>query len=138
MGITDNVAGGFNDVADAADSAQMSALGTAAAAHAGVPIRVSDVMVAGAASAPRDSIFQSDATNSGGAFLFTAFGVDTANAILAIIANCGGSEKVGGFFEPVNTSALILAGAQMNAAWLIPLVLGMLAFGIIVARKLRF
>ena len=47
-------------------------------------------------------------------------------------------DTVGGEFLGIDTTAVLLAGAQMNAAWLIPLVLGMLAFGIIVARKLRF
>jgi len=44
---------------------------------------------------------------------------------------------IGGEFLGIDTTAVLLAGAQMNAAWLIPLVVGMLAFGIVVARKLK-
>jgi len=44
---------------------------------------------------------------------------------------------VGGNFEGVDTTALLVAGAQMNAAWLIPLVLGIIGIGIVVAKKFR-
>jgi len=44
---------------------------------------------------------------------------------------------VGGVFEEVDTTALLVAGAQMNAAWLIPLILGTIGIGIVVARKLK-
>ena len=45
--------------------------------------------------------------------------------------------EVGGVFEEVDTTALLVAGAQMNAAWLIPLILGTIGIGIVVARKLK-
>ena len=44
---------------------------------------------------------------------------------------------VGGTFEGVDTTALLVAGAQMNAAWLIPLVLGIIGIGIVLAKKFR-
>ena len=50
-----------------------------------------------------------------------------------ILMNC----PIGGEMLPVDTTALLVAGAQMNAAWLIPLILGTIAIGIVVARKLK-
>ena len=44
---------------------------------------------------------------------------------------------VGGEMIGVDTTALLVTGAQMNATWLIPLLIGMIAIGIVVARKLR-
>jgi hypothetical protein len=44
---------------------------------------------------------------------------------------------IGGEFLGIDTTAVLLAGAQMNAAWLIPLVLGTIGIGILVARKLN-
>ena len=50
-----------------------------------------------------------------------------------VLMNC----PIGGEMLPVDTTALLVAGAQMNAAWLIPLILGTIAIGIVVARKLK-
>ena len=55
---------------------------------------------------------------------------------IGIPPNCM-EEPIGGVFEGVDTTALLVTGAQMNAAWLIPLLVGMIAIGIVVARKLR-
>ena len=44
---------------------------------------------------------------------------------------------IGGEFLGIDTTAVLLAGAQMNAVWLIPLVLGTIGIGIVVARKLK-
>ncbi len=44
---------------------------------------------------------------------------------------------VGGEFLGVDTTALLVSGAQMNAAWLIPLVLGTIGIGIVLAKKFR-
>jgi len=43
--------------------------------------------------------------------------------------------KVGGEFIPVDTTALLLAGAQANALWLIPVIVAAAAFAIVIARK---
>ncbi len=42
---------------------------------------------------------------------------------------------VGGDLIPLDTSALILAGAQTNAAWMIPVIVSAIGIGIVVARK---
>jgi len=44
---------------------------------------------------------------------------------------------IGGEFLGVDTTALLVTGAQMNAAWLIPLVLGTIGIGIVLAKKFR-
>ncbi len=42
---------------------------------------------------------------------------------------------VGGELIPLDTSALLLAGTQMNAAWLIPVIVSGIGFAIVIARK---
>jgi len=42
---------------------------------------------------------------------------------------------VGGELLPIDTSALLLAGAQMNAAWMIPVIVSGIGFAIVIARK---
>ncbi len=42
---------------------------------------------------------------------------------------------VGGELLPVDTIVLLLAGAQMNAAWLIPVIVAAIGIGIVIARK---
>ena len=46
-------------------------------------------------------------------------------------------EEVGGIFEGVNTAALLVAGAQANALWLIPLITA-IGIGIVVVNRNRF
>jgi len=43
--------------------------------------------------------------------------------------------RVGGEFEGVNTTALLVTGAQMNAAWMIPVIVSGIGFAIVIARK---
>jgi len=43
---------------------------------------------------------------------------------------------VGGSGFDIDTTALLLAGAQMNAAWLIPVIVSAIGIGIVIARKL--
>jgi len=50
-----------------------------------------------------------------------------------LLMNC----PIGGEFLGVDTTALLVSGAQMNAAWLIPLVLGIIGIGIVLAKKFR-
>jgi len=42
---------------------------------------------------------------------------------------------VGGEFLGVDSAALLLAGAQMNAAWMIPVIVSGIGFAIVIARK---
>jgi len=43
--------------------------------------------------------------------------------------------SVGGMFEGVNTTSLLVSGAQMNAAWMIPVIVSGIGFAIVIARK---
>jgi hypothetical protein len=42
---------------------------------------------------------------------------------------------VGGNIIPIDTTSLLLAGAQMNSAWLIPAITTAIGIGIVLARK---
>jgi len=42
---------------------------------------------------------------------------------------------VGGELIPLDTSSLLLAGAQMNAAWMIPVIVSAIGIGIVILRK---
>ena len=42
---------------------------------------------------------------------------------------------VGGAVSPIDTTSLLLAGAQMNSAWLIPVIVSVIGIGIVIARK---
>jgi len=44
--------------------------------------------------------------------------------------------QVGGVLIPIDTTALLLAGAQMNAAWMIPVIVSAIGFAIVILRKL--
>jgi len=46
-----------------------------------------------------------------------------------------GEPRVGGIFEGVDTTSLLVAGAQMNAAWMIPVIVSAIGIGIVIARK---
>ncbi len=43
--------------------------------------------------------------------------------------------RVGGTFEGVDTTALIVVGAQMNASWMIPVIVSGIGIAIVIARK---
>ncbi len=45
------------------------------------------------------------------------------------------ANQVGGKLLPIDTTALLLAGAQMNAAWMIPVVLSVLGIGLFVVLR---
>jgi len=55
---------------------------------------------------------------------------------LRFTVNGLGIPPVGGELIPLDTSALLLAGAQMNAAWLIPVIVAAAGIGIVLSRKL--
>ncbi len=42
---------------------------------------------------------------------------------------------VGGVFEGVDTTSLLVSGAQMNASWMIPVIVSGIGFAIVIARK---
>jgi len=42
---------------------------------------------------------------------------------------------VGGELIPIDSTSLLLAGAQMNAAWMIPVIVSGIGIGIVIARK---
>jgi len=42
---------------------------------------------------------------------------------------------IGGEIIPLDTTALLLSGAQMNAAWMIPVIVSGIGFAIVIARK---
>jgi len=42
---------------------------------------------------------------------------------------------IGGELLPIDSTALLLAGAQMNAAWMIPVIVSAIGFAIVIARK---
>ena len=42
---------------------------------------------------------------------------------------------IGGTFIPTDTTSLLLAGAQMTASWLIPVIVSAIGIGIVIARK---
>jgi len=45
------------------------------------------------------------------------------------------AQAIGGEFIGIDTTAVLLAGAQMNAAWLIPLIVAAAVIGIVISRK---
>jgi len=47
-------------------------------------------------------------------------------------------DVVGGVFEGVNTGALLVAGAQANALWLIPLITAVSVVGIVIVKRKSF
>ena len=48
----------------------------------------------------------------------------------------GDVQVIGGKLIPIETTSLLLTGAQTNAAWLIPLVIASIGFGIVIARRI--
>jgi len=46
-----------------------------------------------------------------------------------------GRMAVGGIFEGVDTTMVLVAGAQYNAAWMIPVIVSGIGFAIVIARK---
>ena len=43
--------------------------------------------------------------------------------------------RVGGNMIPVESTPVLLAGAQTNAAWMIPVIVSGIGFAIVIARK---
>jgi len=43
---------------------------------------------------------------------------------------------VGGILIPIDTTMVLLAGSQMTASWMIPVIVAGIGFAIVIARKL--
>jgi len=61
----------------------------------------------------------------------------STGSIIAIPIENGGSNggKVGGEFIGIDTMAVLLAGAQMTSAWLVPFIVAAIGIGIVLTRK---
>jgi len=59
----------------------------------------------------------------------------TFETISSICPN-GGNGGIGGKLLPIDTTALLLAGMQTNLAWIIPVIVSAVGFGIVILRKL--
>jgi len=59
-------------------------------------------------------------------------GTFSGNTIVPIASICF---DVGGELIPLDTSALLLTGAQMNASWMIPVIVSSIGIAIVIARK---
>ncbi len=83
-----------------------------------------------------------------GAWVFSTsggFGSGTATSVSPGIWNISGFDSwfllsgnppvVGGELIPLDTTSLLLAGTQMNAAWMIPVIVSAIGIGIVIARK---
>jgi len=63
---------------------------------------------------------------------------ESTGSIIAIPIEKGepNGVKVGGEFIGIDTTAVLLAGAQMTSVWLVPFIVAAIGFGIVLARKL--
>jgi len=58
-----------------------------------------------------------------------------ASGLLLVGMLPGPGCAVGGEFNPINTTALILAGSQMSASWMIPVIVAGIGIAIVITRK---
>jgi hypothetical protein len=134
--ITDNESGGFSDASNVAYQTQMGTLGTDALAKG---IHVSDVYVAADESLlAAVNPMKADASNSGGQYIFTAGGVDTAQAIINIIADCvkiNPPSTVAGELLQINSTSLFISGLFTNSFWMLPAMAGIAGTGAYVIRS---
>jgi hypothetical protein len=133
--ITDDESGGFSDSSNAIYQTHMGTLGTAAAVKG---IHVGDVFVGVAEFANAKDAMVADATNSNGIYTFAPSGAGTAQAIIDIIAQCGGiitPPTVAGELLPINTMSLFISGLFTNSFWMLPAVAGIAGTGAFVIRS---
>ena len=76
-----------------------------------------------------DLVFQMPVSTDAGDFFIT----DPTNG--SFEAQLKDDIMVGGELLPIDTTALLLAGTQMNAAWMIPVIVSAIGIGIVLARK---
>jgi len=92
-----------------------------------------------------DNLWQGDETitNTGG-----NPGTTTCELVLTVFAVTGGGDRasqtimvttsttlVGGEFLPIDSTALLLAGSQMTASWMIPVIVSAVGIGLVFVRK---
>ncbi len=69
----------------------------------------------------------------------TAPTVDVGQAhLFGEISNCGGAPPIiaiGGNIVPLDTTMVLVAGTQTTAAWMIPVIVSVIGFAIVIARK---
>jgi len=66
----------------------------------------------------------------------SATSINDCNELFQVLQTCQQTFcAVGGTFEGVNTTTLLVSGAQMNAAWMIPVIVSAIGIGIVIARK---
>jgi len=63
----------------------------------------------------------------------TVWSIDLSGVITCIEGSC--LPLVGGELIPLDTTSLIVAGAQMNASWMIPVIVSGIGIAIVIARK---
>jgi len=63
--------------------------------------------------------------------------INTCEELEEVLRTCAATfcPSVGGVFEGVDTTSLLVSGAQMNAAWMIPVIVSAIGIGIVIARK---
>jgi len=61
--------------------------------------------------------------------------IDDCVELREVLDVCAQECRVGGTFEGVDSTSLLVAGAQMNAAWMIPVIVSGIGFAIVIARK---
>jgi len=63
------------------------------------------------------------------------FGLDTELFEVLVDTVSFGSTAVGGEFIPIDATAIVLAGSQTTAAWMIPVIVSGIGFAVVIARK---
>jgi len=66
----------------------------------------------------------------------TVIEIENTGTITAIINEIITTIPVGGDFIPLESAAVLLAGAHMTASWLVPIVVTTIGIGIVIARRM--
>jgi len=62
--------------------------------------------------------------------------IGSCEELEAVLAECDQvCRAVGGVFEGVDTTSLLVTGSQMTASWMIPVIVSAIGIGIVIARK---
>ena len=78
-----------------------------------------------------NDIFWSDCAGD----VSTSEEINNCQELRQVLDECDQVCRVGGTFEGVDTTSLVVVGAQMNAAWMIPVIVSAIGIGIVIARK---
>jgi len=102
-------------------------------------VALTNIQCAPNATDPVDCM--ADPDSSSGTFALAA-GPHSITFLPTVVAATAGAAyfnvvipPVGGTMIPIDSTALLLAGAQMNADWLIPVIVVAIGFAIVIARK---